>query len=281
MRIRFAFMPIAMLFMAMTGQAVGLSVVGNIPHVAWGMGWQTALFLSNYGTSDANVVVNTYDDNGSALSAPWTSVFAGQSGVTGAPVTSLNITLKAGQIAVFAVTGVDTSVFQGSAQVLSDVATINGGVDFKYDVGTLHGEGMAMFDQSSAKMWDLLYFAQTQAANCSYANEFTSYAIANTTASQVTFTRTIADRITGVQQYSDQVTLGPHGHMSFIGSPLPSQGPALGSPSSLWMMRVTAPAAGQLALVTLHFRQDVAPDIHGACVSGTEVFESVPNWVLQ
>ena len=280
MKLQFAVPMIALLLMAPSDQAAAgtLSSAGNIAHLAWNGGWQTVIFFNNYGAADATVAVNFFGDDGAPKGVPLTNVYNGQPGLTGAPVTSLNFTMKAGTMSVFSAEVEGGAEDHGWAQVLSDVTTIKSGVDFKYSSGNSRGEAMAMADQSSTRTWDLLFFGEKDGVGCDNAWEFTSYAIANVTNAPVTFTRTVTDRISGAFVFQDSVTLQAHGHTGFLAWDLAQQpdSPASGAPAGLWMMRVTAPGAGQITPLTLHFRQEKS-----ACVLGARIFESVPNWEIQ
>ena len=279
MRLPFGMTGVVLLAMALTGGTASAvpAPVGNIPHLAWGAGWQSVIFLSNTGTADASIIVRTYDDTGAAISVPWTTIFNGPSGQAGNPVPTLQFVLRAGALAVISASN---DITQGTAwaQILSDVPGIKGGVDFKYASGGVNGEGMVMYDQGTTRVWDMLLFAEQGAYGCDNSYEFTSYAIANTTSAPVTFTRAINNRISGQLEYQDQITLPAYGHMAFIATDLVKQPDRGNGPpvTGVWMLRLTAPAAGQIAPLSLHFRQNISN-----CATGALVFESLPSWPIQ
>ncbi len=264
--------------------AGALAPVGHIPHLAWGAGWQSVVFVYNQGATDATVLVNTYGDGGDPIALPWTDPFtSARTGVTGALTTSLNFTVKAGAIVAFLASSDEPGANNAWAQIFSDSSSVTGGVNFKYNVGLEHGEGMVTIDPGTAKSWDMVFFSEKESIRCDYAYEFTAYAFANTTTNPVTVTRTVVDRTSGVEKFHDQIELKPRGHTAFLGWDLVQQADNAGAPTGIWVMRVSAPGPGQIAPLALHFRQDKSGlTADGkSCQLGPRVFESVPTWVVQ
>lgn len=275
---RIAILGVSALLMAATTQAAdAVNQVGVISHLAWGGGWQTVMFLNNHGQSTAHIVVNTYDDNGSPMGIPWANIFNGPGTLNGSTsVSTLDFTLAAGSVAVMQASSSADIGSTAWASVASDVTTVVGGANFKYQAEGMNGEAWVDLEGNTTKTRQVMFFSESKGADCDNAYEFASYAVVNMTAAPVVVTRTVTDVLNGVQKYQQQLTLPAHGHTAFLASDLVAQGPTDSQPSRVWLMQVAAPAANQVSVLSLHFRQQTS------CSSGNGnlIFESMPSWQL-
>ena len=181
-------------------QAPPTTVSGSIAHIASGGGWQSTLTFVNTGNASAQVQLSFFDDNGNALSLPFT-VVPSSSNTT---ATTLTQTIAAGASLQVVTQSGSTTALVGSAH-LSTTGSINGFTIFRYNPSGQ--EAVVPLETHNAGSY-LIAFDNTNSLG-------TGVALANISTQAAAIPVVIRDD-SGVQIATDTIHLAAQGHTSFM-----------------------------------------------------------------
>jgi len=217
----------------------GLAFAGSLAHFASGGPglWKTTFTLVNNGTTQAQVHINFYDDNGNPQALPLT--FPQTSSAANPPAASLHRTINAGAVLLVETTGPDTQNTQvGWAQV-STSGNVGVFSVFRQTLTNAIPEGVVPLETRNAGSY-VLAFDNT-------ANYATGVALANVPSQQGTINIVIRDD-NGFVLQSNTVTLAALAHTSFsLADRFPIAGQRRGT------VEFQTPAGGQISVIGLRF----------------------------
>lgn len=171
-------------------------------HMAAGGGWNTLIVLINLGTTVANYTLRFYGDSGSPQAFPFKNTdtqqnLGNQSVLTGTIPVGGEVDLKARDV--------DTSTTTGWALIdPSSTGDIGGAAVFTYQTGQ---QAVVPFETSSTRKFVLAF-------NNSGGNA-TGFALVNPHSNSVVVNVVFRD-VNGVTLHTDQFTMGPMEHTSFV-----------------------------------------------------------------
>ncbi|HNY42336.1 MAG TPA: choice-of-anchor Q domain-containing protein, partial [Bryobacteraceae bacterium] len=212
-----------------TGTGSGTELVSYVmPQVAFGGGWSTSLFLTNMGTTAADVTASFYADNGTALAVP----------VQGGTATTIPVSMPAGSTSRIELTSAG-AVSQGWALVQMPVSVRGFGI-FSLSVnGNAAQEAVIPMSEDSLQSYSMIWDDTGFDTSMSIANP-------GDTAVVVNFTVRLAS---GTQIGTGTINLSAKEKRAFVARTqfnLPSMQGAHGS------MDISV-ASGKLAVLGLRF----------------------------
>jgi len=186
-----------------TASALGdVAPSGTMAHLASGAGWLTTFTLTNTGTSEANIQLNFYDDNGNPVSLPLTF----EDTNTNSTTATVNETLAAGATLIIATNAKsNAALVTGSAELTSTGGNTSGFAVFHYNPNAQ--EAVVPLQTGTANGY-VLAFDNTNGLT-------TGMAVANVSTQSVKVPMIVRDD-TGAQLGTATIDLAPHGHTSFL-----------------------------------------------------------------
>jgi hypothetical protein len=186
-----------------TATALGdVAASGTMAHLASGAGWLTTFTLTNTGTSEANIQLSFYDDNGNPVSLPLTFEDSGETNTT-ATVTQ---TIAVGATLVIATSAKsNAALVTGSAELTSQGGNTSGFAVFHYNPNAQ--EAVVPLQTGNAAGY-VLAFDNTNGLT-------TGLALANISDQSIKVPMIVRDD-TGAQLGTATINLAPHGHTSFL-----------------------------------------------------------------
>lgn len=175
------------------------SYSGSFAHFASGAGWETIVTLVNNGSSNAQAVLNFYDESGNPSTVPLDFPQGG----TATTSSSYSQTMKPGAVAVIESQG-GTTLSVGSVQLLSD-SKMSGYLVFRYQP-TLQEAAVPLQVQNAASY--TLPFDNTGGIS-------TGVALSTTASAQTSVQVTILDDKANPLA-TDTIMLSGRGHTSFV-----------------------------------------------------------------
>ena len=147
-------LPLTIHWVTPTGAATRIGVFSQI---ASGGGWKTSLYVVNQGETPAQVTVNFKDDNGAALTLPFSVLEIGGTQMQNAATLTTPIAANA---TLLIETSSSPEVLSGWAEVLSSNANVSGYGVFHYTSATgVESEGTVPLDASTSSILLLPYEA--------------------------------------------------------------------------------------------------------------------------
>ena len=188
-----------------SGTATALGDVapsGTMAHLASGAGWLTTFTLTNTGTTEANIQLSFYDDNGNPVSLPLTFEDTGTNSTTA----TVNETIAAGATLVIATNAKSNgALVTGSAELTSTGGNTSGFAVFHYNPNAQ--EAVVPLQTGNATGY-VLAFDNTN-------NLTTGLALANVSSQSIKVPMIVRDD-TGAQLGTATIDLAGHGHTSFL-----------------------------------------------------------------
>jgi hypothetical protein len=175
---------------------------GTMAHLASGAGWLTTFTLTNTGTTEANIQLSFFDDNGDAVALPLTFEDSG------AKTTTANVseTIAPGATLVIATNAnSNAALVQGSAELTSQGGNTSGFAVFHYNPNAQ--EAVVPLETRNAAAY-VLAFDNTNGLT-------TGLALANISNQSVKVSMIVRDD-TGAQLGTAPIDLAAHGHTSFL-----------------------------------------------------------------
>ena len=171
-------------------------------HLASGAGWLTTFTLTNTGTSEANIQLNFYDDNGNPVSLPLMFEDSGETTTTA----TVSQTIAAGATLVIATNAKsNAALVTGSAELTSQGGNTSGFAVFHYNPNAQ--EAVVPLQTGNATGY-VLAFDNTNGLT-------TGMAVANISNQSVKIPMIVRDD-TGAQLGTATIDLAAHGHTSFL-----------------------------------------------------------------
>jgi hypothetical protein len=213
---------------------------GSLAHFASGGGWSTTFFLFNTGAAAAQVQLNFYRDDGTAVVIPLDLPQLPGGGSSGA---QFEYTLQPGTVLTVVTDSSDTTSTTGWAQLQASSSSVTGYLIFRYEGTSGSGVQEAVVTPETRNGTSyVIAFDNTD-------THFTSYALANVTNQPVVVTATARDALTGnVLGSSQTITLPAMGHHADqLSGLLPYTTSASGT------VEFATPSAGQISVLGLRF----------------------------
>lgn len=186
-----------------TATALGdVTASGTMAHLASGAGWLTTFTLTNTGTSEANIQLNFYNDNGNAVSLPLMFEDSGETTTTA----NVSQTIAAGATLVIATNAKsNAALVTGSAELTSQGGNTSGFAVFHYNPNAQ--EAVVPLETRNATGY-VLAFDDTNGLT-------TGMAVANISNQSVKIPMVVRDD-TGAELGTATIDLAAHGHTSFL-----------------------------------------------------------------
>ena len=186
-----------------TATALGdVAPSGTMAHLASGAGWLTTFTLTNTGTSEANIQLSFYADNGNPVSLPLTFEDTGTDSTT----ETVNETIAAGATLVIATNAKsNAALVTGSAELTSTGGNTSGFAVFHYNPNAQ--EAVVPLQTGNATGY-VLAFDNTNGLT-------TGLALANVSSQSIKVPMIVRDD-TGAQLGTATIDLAAQGHTSFL-----------------------------------------------------------------
>jgi hypothetical protein len=188
-----------------SGAATALGDVGasgTMAHLASGAGWLTTFTLTNTGTTEANIQLSFFDDNGNPVSLPLAFEDSKETTTTA----TVSETIAAGATLVIATNAKsNAALVSGSAQLTSNGGNTSGFAVFHYNPNAQ--EAVVPLETRNAAAY-VLAFDNTNGLT-------TGMALANISSQPVKVSMIVRDD-TGTRLGTATIDLAAHGHTSFL-----------------------------------------------------------------
>ena len=191
------------LILSGTGTALGDNgASGTMAHLASGAGWLTTFTLTNTGTTEANIQLSFFDNNGDAVALPLVFEDSGEKTTTA----NVSETIAPGATLVIATNANNNAALvQGSAELTSQGGNTSGFAVFHYNPNAQ--EAVVPLETRNANAY-VLAFDNTNGLT-------TGLAVANVS-NQAEKVPMIVRDDTGAQLGTATIDLAAHGHTSFL-----------------------------------------------------------------